>query len=137
VALCGVMGMPPGARALDEGRTTRGEAWVSGGGLDRERVSLRQERKKFSLWVQTGASSGSSVPESAVRITTPAGRVVLDAHMTGPWLFVDLQAGEYSIAVSAGGDTETRRTFIHKGDHTEMVFFFDDSMSLRPAAAPR
>jgi hypothetical protein len=125
------------AWASSEGKTTRGEAYVTGGTIDDERSSLRKDRKKFSLWVQTGASAGSAVPDSVVRITTPGGSLVLDTRMIGPWLFVDLRAGEYSVAVSAGGATETRRTFIHSGDHTEMVFFFDDSNSMRLPAASR
>ena len=131
-AACGLVSSY--AWALSEGKTAQGDAFVMGGAVDTERVSMRQDRKKYSLWIQTDASVGSSIPDATVHITTRGGVTVLDTRMTGPWLFVKLGAGEYSVAVTSGTATETRRTFIHAGDHTEMLFFFQPAMTRLPGA---
>jgi hypothetical protein len=119
------------AWATSRGTTSQGESFVIGGTADDERSAMRQDRKKFNLWVQTGASAGSAPPDIDVRISTRTGQTVLETRMNGPWLFVNLGLGEYFVAVSAAGITQQRGTIIHRGDHTEMVFFFDS-----PQASP-
>jgi len=113
------------AWSLSDGRTARGDAFVMGGNGDNERGQLRQERKRFSLWVQTGASAGDLNADASVRITARDGTVLLETKLLGPWLFVNLGVGEYSVAVTVAGATEMRRAFIHPGDHAEMIFLFD------------
>jgi hypothetical protein len=128
------------AWALNEGKTAQGEPFVMGGLEEGDRFSMRQDRKKFSLWVQTSttaAATASYLSDASVKITTRKGNTVLDMHLTGPWLLVNLGAGEYSVAVSSRGRTQTRHTVIHNGDHNEMLFYFDEPLGARPAAVSR
>ena len=113
--------------AAERGQTRQGLDYVSGGiGLE-ERVELGNERRVFSLWVQTAAKgTGAFLSRADVKITDTSGEVALATTLDGPWLLVNLQRGRYVVEMTYNGHTQRQTTTIHTGDRSQMVFYFDE-----------
>lgn len=122
-------------RAQKEGKTIQGEPFVTGGVGLGDREAMEKERRKYSLWVQTAAKSGAFLSDSTVNILDKSGKPVLDAKLQGPWLFVNLKLGEYTVRATHDGKILEKRTHIHPGDHHEIVFHFDVPAEVLPKGA--
>jgi hypothetical protein len=106
---------------------------VSGGVSSEEQAVLYAQRQHFSLWVITAAKkSGAYLADVRVKVTDTQRRVVLDAPLDGPWLFVDLPVGRYVIAAQLNGQTQQHVTTIHPGDHHQAFFYFDVDADVLP-----
>jgi hypothetical protein len=111
------------ACALDEGRTEQGFTYVSGGVSLDEREALQAQRTQHSLWVMVAmAGSGAYTGDVHILIRDAAGRTVFDRDLDGPWLFIDLPRGRYSVEAVWAEGRQQRRTEIHAGDHHQIVF---------------
>lgn len=113
------------ALAAERGQTRQKLDYVSGGiGLD-ERVELGNERRAFSLWVQTAAKgTGEFLSRANVKITDTSAEVALETTLDGPWLLVNLQRGRYVVEMMYNGHTQRQTTTIHTGDRSQMVFYY-------------
>ena len=111
-----------------EGKTIQGEAFISGGIGAGERETLKNERTKYGLFVQTAAKAGPFLADVDIRITDKAGNPVLATRLDGPWLLVNLKLGEYKVTANYGGKSIEKWTRIHPGDRHEMVFYFDEKV---------
>ena len=97
------------AVGLERGQTAEGVKYVSGGVGESERLSLRAERKGYTLWITTVAKgSGAYLSDAHVRIVrADDNQLVLDRDMDGPWLLAALSPGRYHVSASlqpAGAD---------------------------------
>ena len=121
--LASLMGVAAG---MQQSTTPAGSAYVSGGVSDDERIEMQKTREQYSLWVLTAArKSGAYLSDVHLLITDSAKKVVFDAPIDGPWLFLNLPLGRYTIAATHKGETQHRVTTIHKGDHHQAIFYFD------------
>ncbi len=114
------------AWAKDSGQTSSGWAYVSGGATYEEQVELHAARRGYSLWVVTAArKSGAYLADVQVHVRDAAQREVFDRALDGPWLFLDLPPGAYTVEAVLGGQTQRGRTTIHRGDHHQLFLYFD------------
>ena len=129
VSLFLVLTAPWGARdafAIQEGKTAQGESYVSGGVARGESATLDQRRADFSLRVVTAAKkTGSYLADAQVKITDASGNTVIDTKLDGPLLLVNLKLGRYTVETRFDQQIQRKTTTIHKGDHHEMLFYFD------------
>ena len=140
VLLVMAAGLWSAAGAVEPATTAQGRAYVSGGVTDDERVEMQTHRDRYSLWVLTAArKSGAYLSNVHVVITDVHKKAVFDAPLDGPWLFVDLPLGRYTVQATYQGETQTRVTTIHPGDHHQAIFYFDtgDTTSVSLDMAPR
>ena len=121
-----VAGLLSVAGAVQQSTTAQGRAYVGGGVTDDERLEMQAQRDRYSLWVLTAArKSGAYLSNVHVVITDMNKTVVFDAPIDGPWLFVDLPLGRYTVQATYRGETQSRVTTIHQGDHHQAIFYFD------------
>lgn len=114
------------AVAIEAGITEGGRLFVVGGIGEGEIARLDRGRDNYSLWVITAAKvSGAYVADATLRITDKRRRVILDRILVGPWLLIDLPPGRFTVAATYRGESHTRVTTIHPGDHHQIVFYFD------------
>ncbi len=114
------------ACANDRGQTSAGWSYVSGGVTYEEQVELHAGRHAYSLWVVTAArKSGAYLADVRVHVRDAAQHEVFDRALDGPWLFLDLPPGAYTIEAVLGGQTQRGRTTIHRGDHHQLFLYFD------------
>lgn len=126
-----------GALALDEGHTEQGVHYLSGGVSLEERDALQAERGKHSLWVIVAlAGSGAFTGDTQVSIRDAAGKTVFDGVLDGPWLFIDLPVGRYSIEARAGSVRQRGQTHIHAGDHHQVILRLPAAPSDRSTRRP-
>jgi hypothetical protein len=113
------------AWSMQSGQTAQGHAFESGGVSQEEIVELRQRRNAYSLWVVTAElRSGAYLADVQVTIRNEQGQSVFDAALDGPWLFINLPLGRYSVQASYLGRTQERTTTIHRGDRHQLFFRF-------------
>ena len=129
LALC----LAGSAQAVQEGATSQGYRYLSGGVSEEEQVSLHAQRERFSLWVITAAKkSGAYLSDVRVKVTDSQQQVVFDAPLDGPWLLIDLPLGRYVVEARVNGETQQRVTTIHPGDHHQAFFYFDVDADVSP-----
>lgn len=139
IALCAILlaslllaAAPVAAEPL-RGRTSDGIAFATGGISVSEQQDLERHKDRFSLWITTAAKkSGAYLADVQVKISDGAGKVLFNAPIPGPWLFIDLPPGRYQVEAAHQGKPQTRSTNIRAGDRHQMVFHFDDPAQVSP-----
>lgn len=115
------------------GRTSDGIAFAFGGISVSEQQDLERHKDRFSLWVTTAArKSGAYLADVQIKISDSAGKVLFNAPISGPWLFIDLPPSRYTVEATHRGKPQTRSTQIRAGDRHQMVFHFDDAAQVSP-----
>lgn len=98
-----------------------GNEYITGGvGFD-EREAMEAMAEEYNMKAVFALASGNFIADIAVTITKPTGEKVLETVSTGPWLYVKLPPGAYSVKALYKG-TEKIRT-INVGQ-TLKVFLF-------------
>lgn len=122
-----------GVNAADPGVPLPEPRHLAGGVTQEDRVALRAEVDRHSLWLVTAVSkTGAYLADVEVQISDEHQRTVFGARLPGPWLLVDLPPGRYEVRASFGGDTQRRATTIHAGDHRQLIFYFDAEGDVLP-----
>lgn len=123
------------AFGTETGTTPQGWSYVSGGVGSDELQALHARREQFSLWVVTAARpSGAYLADVQAMVSDAGHQVVFDHRLAGPWLFINLAPGRYEIEASHKGETQTKTTTIHPGDHHQMLFYFNVAADVLPPA---
>lgn len=114
-------------------QTANGIDYVMGGVTVEELQALKADKDQYSLWVTTAAKgTGAFLSDADVRITDAKNDVVLDTTVEGPWLFVNLPPGTYTVEATVDGQVQTHRTHIAAGDHHQALMYFDSTAQLSP-----
>jgi hypothetical protein len=128
------------AQATQQGTTTDGSQYLSGGVSQDERDALKAQRDHFSLWIVTAQQkTGAYLSAVHLTITDAQKKLVFDAPLDGPWLLVDLPLGTYRVGAEFEGQSQHRATTVHTGDHHQVMFYFSgsgDSPSVSPSVGP-
>jgi len=114
------------ALSVTRGTSAQGRPWVSGGVGIEEVRALEARRADYSLWLVTAVKrSGAYLADVRIKITDADRRAVFEGVLDGPWLYVDLMPGRYTVEASFNGETQKTPTTIHSGDHRQVAFYFD------------
>lgn len=125
------------AAALRVGTTAQGIGWQAGGVTVEERSTMQLTASSYTLWVVTAAAkSGAFLADVQITIRDEGGTAVFDHRVGGPWLYVDLPPGRYTVQARLGGVEQQRSTTVRRGDHHQMVFRFETGDEVGGAAAP-
>jgi hypothetical protein len=115
------------------GKTEAGIAYAMGGATVSDLQALERHKDRFSLWITTAAKkTGAYLADVQVRITRADGRLMFNAPIPGPWLFIDLPPGRYRVEATHRGMPQTRTTQIQPGDRHQLLFHFDDPAEVSP-----
>ena len=126
IALLVAAGFLSVASGMQQATTAQGQKYASGGVSQDDRAEMQTQRDQYSLWVLTAASkSGAYLSNVRVVITDQQKKVVFDAPLDGPWLFINLPLGRYTIEATHMNETQRRVTTIHPGDHHQAIFYFE------------
>lgn len=114
------------AFAATRGSSAQGRPFVSGGVSFEELQALHTRRDDYSFWVVTAAKrSGAHLADVQLKIVDSDKRTVFEGLLDGPWLFIDLSLGRYSVEATFDGQTQRKVATIHPGDHHQAFFYFD------------
>lgn len=111
-----------------EGVFRHGDAVFLSGGVGesgRDRTQALADEYDFDVKLVFAAEDGAYLGMMPVTITDAAGKTVLRAVSEGPWLYADLQPGNYSVRVEREGTVrEDSFTVGGGGDLQEVTFTF-------------
>ncbi|MCE2645342.1 MAG: carboxypeptidase-like regulatory domain-containing protein [Burkholderiaceae bacterium] len=106
-AILASAGVTGSALALDQGTTRQSRPYVSGGVSIEEVEMLESHRNDYQLWLVTAdLVSGAWLAGARVSIRDAKDQPVLDTQLDGPYLFVNLLPGRYSLDVTQHGATQ-------------------------------
>lgn len=81
------------------------------------------ETTPHSLKLVYAQPGGSFLGDVTTRIAEPGGQVVVEARCEGPWLLVDLPAGDYEVTASYRGESKSLRVSVSPGPQEQVVTF--------------
>lgn len=84
-------------------------SYVSGGVGKPEREQLRTLEKDFNLKLVFSAADGKYVASVKIVVSDAKGRKLLEHVADGPFFMARMPAGEYSVAATFAGKTQTRK----------------------------
>ena len=102
----------------------QGISYISGGiGFD-ERKALNEIGKNYGLKLVLAASGGAYLADVNVQIKNASGEKIFEAVSEGPWFYVNLRHGEYTVYVTSTGRTLDKAAHIKAGSQAELRFYW-------------
>jgi len=105
-------------------REDRGIRYVSGGIGANERDELNALSHQFNLRLLFAMQAGNYLADVQVNIMDARGETVFSAKSEGPWFFVQLPPGVYTVDVDAMGRTQGQTVRIGGGRQSRLNFFW-------------
>ncbi|HWO99994.1 MAG TPA: carboxypeptidase-like regulatory domain-containing protein [Methylococcus sp.] len=102
----------------------QGFRFVSGGVGGPERDYLDSIANQFDLQLRFATTEGAYLSDVRVVLQDASRRTVLDTVADGPFLYVDLPSGTYSVIVSSGGQEQQRRVNVTAGRLSRVDFYW-------------
>ncbi len=98
-----------------------GVSYISGGvGIDEE-AKIKEIGKHYSLQVLV-AQQHKFLSDVAITIIDDENSLVLEVQMDGPYLFVNLEPGKYTLNAGGFGESFSRKIRIKPGKQQKQVF---------------
>jgi hypothetical protein len=114
----------PSAFALTT-NTANGIAYLTGGVTLDERQEMADQRKNFSLLLKLAAKSGKYLGDSSVTVTNAKNSVVFEGTTDGPWLFMNLPAGNYKVTVKNADVSQSQKISIGKNARRDVTMYWN------------
>jgi len=87
----------PPTIAITEGKTSHGFPYMFGGVSSDERDAMEERAKGYNLKLVFAERRGAFVSGVSVTVATQKGAEIASLKTEGPWLYLQLPAGNYSI----------------------------------------
>jgi len=115
-----VVGMLRAEDAITTG-SSNGIPYASGGiGLD-SRDALLAKKAEYNLMVILSLENGHYLGGGLISVRDHAGQTVLRINAKGPWVFVKLSPGTYTVEATARNATRKSQVHIGKGKELKRV----------------
>jgi hypothetical protein len=122
--LCNTVYAVEGYASPIEQKMYQGIPYVSGGiGLE-EREVLAAKCANYSLKLMFAAQGGDYLADVKVDISDSLGKKVLVAVADGPWFFVNLPKGKYTVTVTTMGQEKQNKVIIGQGQKQTTLRFY-------------
>ncbi len=96
---------------------------VSGGVTGEERAELDASQRGKSVKLVFAATNGEYLGDVMVTIKTAKGEEISNFKADGPYVFIALPAGTYSLTAVAGAETRTQKVTASKGQRAYTIRF--------------
>ena len=105
-----------------------GVKYLSGGvGLDERAAMEKAAKGNYNLQFVFAETTGPYLADIKVDIQGKDGKKLVDMSTNGPWFFVELPTGQYSITVIHDGKSEVQRLVVGK-NFQKVIFNWKSSM---------
>lgn len=109
--------------------TTNGIRYVSGGFGQGEREQLQQTAKDYPLKVVFATQQGEYIGSVTVQIQDARNQLILETVAEGPWLFIDLEPGQYTVKATAHAQSKQQSVQIAAAKQAQLQFAWTTSSS--------
>jgi hypothetical protein len=103
--------------------STNGVKYLSGGVGLSERTHMQEMANDYNVKLVFAGTGRAYLANVQVDIKNSNGINLIQRDSNGPWFFVELPAGQYTITVSHDGKTQTRKLVVGKISQEEMFHF--------------
>jgi hypothetical protein len=115
--------------ASDSMRATSAVRVLSGGVGENARQAMRQKADGYELkLVFASTPSGSYLAGVPVTIRNQVGTTVVDEVSQGPWMFVDLPSGSYTVKATEGNSVQTKNVVVRQGSNRTIHFRWPEKL---------
>lgn len=98
-----------------------GIPYMTGGISEGERAEMEKRSMDYNLKITLAAKSGAYLADIPVTICNADGKTVINIRAEGPWLYVRLPEGRYTIKASHEGQKKEKTIQVDQG--LELVMF--------------
>ncbi len=123
--LLGVAAAPAWAEETPQVHTSGDVSYVTGGVGEEHAQAMEAVRKDYPLsmlFVRKDKPRNAYLADIAVTIKNARGKVVLQTTSEGPFLYVKIPAGRYTVSATHEGNTRTAAVYVTSKGHKHMVF---------------
>lgn len=109
-----------------QGETKQGFAYMSGGvGID-ERELMGKLGKAYNLKLSFAEISGPYLADVGLIIEDTKGAEIISTTTNGPWFYIQLPSGTYTIKATVGGNTKQIKNLqLSKGERISRTVHWD------------
>ena len=97
---------PEQAQGVTKGQTEKGIPYMSGGVGSEEREQVKEWAKEYNLGLAFAGKSRQYLSDVNVALLDDKGNEILSAISNGPWFFVQLPPGNYTVRATYRGKVE-------------------------------
>ncbi len=105
-------------------QTTDGISFITGGIGKDERAELRQQFKDYTLRLEIANKKGEYLYKARISLLDAQGKQLLEIDTEGPWLLVDLPAGQYTAVVTHDNTEKKLKVAIVQGEKRVLIVHF-------------
>jgi hypothetical protein len=128
----------PPAIVITRGITAQGYVYLSGGVGADERLALEDRAKGFNVKLVFAGTDGSYIAGVKLEIADRKPEAILSTTTTGPWFYIQLPPGIYSVKARFRGQIkEVEALRVSKDIRTHQVFVWDLGGSPETAPKPK
>lgn len=103
-----------------------GIRYMNGGVGMGERAEMEEMAGDYSLKVVLATDEGSYISRVRIRVKEKSGQEVFEIVTNGPWLYVDLPEGRYTVSACFNGTTKNQTVQVGSGKSaSRLAFSFD------------
>lgn len=108
---------PPGV-LITRGTTQQGFPYLSGGVSSNERQIMEGLGKDYNVKITFAERGGAYLADVSLIITGTKGTEIVAATANGPWFFIQLPPGRYTVKATFNGQTKSTDAFTVAKDKT-------------------
>ena len=116
----------PPTIVITEGRTSDGFPYLFGGVSSDEREAMEERAKGYNLKLVFAEKRGAFVSGAIIMIATAKGIEIDAMTVKGPWFFIQLPPGDYSVKATFKGQTkQINNLHVPKDKRVQQGFSWD------------
>ncbi len=116
----------PPAIMITEGKTSEGFPYLFGGVSSNEREAMEERAKGYNVKLVFAANDGSFISGVTVTIVTARGTEIASLTTDGPWFYIQLPPGSYSVKASfKGASRQIKELKVTKDKTAHQGFVWD------------
>lgn len=116
----------PPTIAITEGKTGQGFPYLFGGVSSDEREALEERAKGYNLKLVFAEKRGAFISGAVIMIATTKGAEIDTMTVKGPWFYIQLPPGDYSIKATFKGQTkQINNLHVPKDKRVQQGFSWD------------
>ena len=96
----------PPALIITEGKTSQGFPYLFGGVGTNEREAMEERAKGYNVKLVFAEKRGAFISGVTVVIASAKGTEIASLNTDGPWFYIQLPSGDYSVKATFKGDTK-------------------------------
>jgi hypothetical protein len=117
--------MPPGV-IITEGKTQQGFPYLSGGISTDEREVMEAWGKAYNVKLSFAEKKGPYLSDVKLTIEAAKGSEIITMTTTGPWFYIQLPAGAYTVKATLNGVTkEIKNLAVPKDKAVQRTLIWD------------